>query len=213
MKICSVEGCGRKYKSNGYCQKHYDQIRHYGQIKKRTTRDPNEIIVEDQICRMFLYDKNSIKISETIFDLKYKNIIEKGKWHLNHFNYVETKWYYNNCQHQINLHNIIIKLSGQEVSDGFIIDHKDGNTLNNLEENLRICTFSQNQYNSKIRKDNKSGYKGVYFDNNHNIWVSQIVTEKIQIYLGSFDDPKDAAKAYNDAAIEYHGEFAVLNKI
>ena len=43
MKICSVEGCGRKYKSNGYCQKHYDQIRHYGQIKKRIF-DANYII-------------------------------------------------------------------------------------------------------------------------------------------------------------------------
>ena len=96
---------------------------------------------------------------------------------------------------------------------GYVIDHIDGNTLNNQKINLRICTQSQNCGNQKIPINNTTGFKGVQFNKIQNRYYAQITVNKKNIYLGSFIDPIDAAKAYNEAAIKYKGEFANLNKI
>ena len=76
-ELCSVENCGRKHSAHGYCNKHYHQIRYHGQILERTINDPNEIIIENDICRMKLYNKKQIVVAETIFYLKYKSEVER----------------------------------------------------------------------------------------------------------------------------------------
>ena len=96
---------------------------------------------------------------------------------------------------------------------GMVIDHLDGNPLNNQKKNLRICTHEDNMRNCKISIKNTSGYKGVYFDKKNNTYKSAIKFNKETIYLGYYIDPIDAARAYNTAAIKYFGEFANLNKI
>jgi len=88
-----------------------------------------------------------------------------------------------------------------------IVDHKDGNTLNNKKENLRICTQKENMRNSKTKSDNKSGYKGVHLHKLTGKWRSQITVNGKTISLGLFDDPKEAAEARKNAAKVYHGEF------
>lgn len=91
--------------------------------------------------------------------------------------------------------------------DDKLIDHKDGNGLNNQKENLRICTRSQNGGNSKIRKDNTSGIKGVRFKKHSNKWVANIkINNKIK-FLGSFTDINDAKKAYDKAAKKHFRQF------
>ena len=215
MRLCIVQECGRKHEAFGYCQRHNRQIKKYGKIKERTTRDPNEIIVEENICRMKLYDIDSEEIAETMFDLKYKEEIEQFKWHLHSTDgYVSSSWYdKNNKQNKMLLHQAIIHLSNQKVRNGEEIDHKDSNKLNNLESNLRIITDSQNQYNSKIRIDNTSGHKGVTWHKKMKKWQAQIMVNNKPIHIGYFDTKEDAARAYNAAAIKYHGEFAVLNEV
>jgi hypothetical protein len=96
---------------------------------------------------------------------------------------------------------------------GYVIDHIDGNTLNNQKINLRICTQSQNCSNQKISIKNTTGFKGVRFNKINNKYYSKITVNRKNIYLGGFIDPIDAARAYNAAALKYHGEFANLNKI
>ena len=108
----------------------------------------------------------------------------------------------------ISLHRQLMK-----PEKGYVIDHLDGNTLNNQKHNLRICTQSQNCSNQKISKSNTSGYKGVIYSQPSNKYYARITFNKKFLHLGSYIDPKDAARAYNEAAIKYHGEFANLNKI
>jgi hypothetical protein len=87
------------------------------------------------------------------------------------------------------------------------IDHKDGNPLNNLLDNLREATRSQNNANAKLRKDNTSGYKGVYKvkEGQYYAFVGYAKTHQ---RIGTYDTPKKAHAAYCEAADRLHKEFA-----
>jgi hypothetical protein len=99
------------------------------------------------------------------------------------------------------------------VSYGIILDHIDGNGLNNQKSNLRICTTSQNQMNSSKRKDNTSGFKGVRWHKKTKKWEARIWVNNKWKYLGHHVTPEVAACAYNEAAKKYYGEFANLNPV
>jgi hypothetical protein len=92
---------------------------------------------------------------------------------------------------------------------GFV-DHKNGNSLDNRKENLRLCTIQQNSFN---RKPKNGKLKVFYLNKSSNKYSAQIGFNNKKIYLGQFKSKEEAAKAYNEAAIKYFGEFACLNKI
>lgn len=101
--------------------------------------------------------------------------------------------------------------------EGSHVDHINHNTLDNRKSNLRICTHEENCRNKQKRKKDKrdnsmsSKYKGVCFRDDSNKFRATISFNKKRISLGCYENEEDAAKAYNEAAIKYHGEFAVLN--
>lgn len=109
---------------------------------------------------------------------------------------------------QIIMHRYIMK-----APKGVIVDHIDGNPLNNQRSNLRLCNKSQNGMNRGKQNDNTSGYKGVSWLVNNKKWMAKIQVNTKQIYIGSFNLPEEAAIAYNEMAIKHHGEFAQLNKL
>lgn len=94
-----------------------------------------------------------------------------------------------------------------------MIDHKNGNGLDNRRENLRLCTRSQNSSNKIIQSNNISGYKGVSWWNTRKIWKATIKINGKAKHLLYSKNPKEAARAYNEAAKIYYQEFAKLNKI
>lgn len=87
-------------------------------------------------------------------------------------------------------------------------DHIDTDTLNNRWDNLREATPSQNQANRKARRDNKSGFKGVFYIERDKAYCAEIQVNGRQIRLGYFDSPALAGAAYEAAAKHYFGEFA-----
>ena len=107
------------------------------------------------------------------------------------------------------MHRLILNILNSKLQ----IDHLNHITLDNRKCNLRVCTQSENLQNCNIYNNNTSGFKGVTYNKINKKWVASIGVNKGKIYLGSFTDPIDAARAYNAAAIKYHGEFANLNKI
>ncbi len=115
---------------------------------------------------------------------------------------------------RINNKNTTIKMHRQimNAKKNDIVDHRDKDGLNNTRENLRIATAAQNNANSKRGMNRgKSKYKGVCRDEKCGKWRAGIKCQGKHIHLGMFEDEIEAAKAYDEAAKKYHGEFAVLN--
>lgn len=91
-----------------------------------------------------------------------------------------------------------------------IVDHINGNGLNNCRYNLRECSHSQNSANMKVRSAS-SRFKGVAWHKASGKWKAQISPDGKTIYLGIHNDEADAARAYDMAALERFGEFAHTN--
>lgn len=104
----------------------------------------------------------------------------------------------------IHLHRVIL---GVECD----VDHINGDKLDNRRCNLRPANRSNNNANGKIRSDNTSGYRGVYWHRANSKWVAQIQRDGKAKYIGSFFTAEEAAMAWDAAALEAHGEFAHLN--
>lgn len=93
-----------------------------------------------------------------------------------------------------------------------IVDHIDQNPANNKWENLRASDHSTNARNSKKRSSNTTSYIGVSIKKAKSLrYQAQISINKRRIHLGYFHSAELAARVYDLAAIELHGEFASLN--
>jgi hypothetical protein len=128
----------------------------------------------------------------------------------------QWKWYFDGRYAQrrlgrssVRLHCLVLerKLGHHNFKQ---VDHQDRNKLNCCRYNLRPATNQQNCTNKDVVSA-ASGYKGVYPERDR--WKAQITVDRRTEYLGTYLTPIEAAKAYNDAALEYFGEFARLNPV
>lgn len=94
---------------------------------------------------------------------------------------------------------------------GKVVDHRDGNGLNNRRSNLRICTQSQNSKNQGLKKNNTSGLKGVSFNKKNSKWVARISVNNKRIHLGSFNSKEKAYEKYCNASKKYHKEYSKVS--
>lgn len=149
---------------------------------------------------------------EIFFSEEDYYIIEKYSWRIkckkgSQNNYVACNIWINGKRTVRYLHQLILP-------NVKFVDHINRNSLDNRRENLREVTSTQNYQNAKKRsKKSTSKFKGVYWHKIVKKWYAHITINYNQKHLGIFNLELDAAKAYNKAAIEYFGEFAVLNKL
>ena len=106
---------------------------------------------------------------------------------------------------EVYLHRFIMN-----APKNYYVDHIDRNKLNNTRENLRICTPQESIRNIGPKKGK---YKGVHFNKLRNKYVAQITLNRKVRHLGYFSCDRQAAIAYNKAALELHGEFAFINEV
>ncbi len=91
------------------------------------------------------------------------------------------------------------------------VDHISGDKLDNRRQNLRLCTHQENCFNQRKRNTNTSGYTGVSFSRHSNRYEAYIHRDSRKIYLGLYESPEAAARVRDQAALQYHGEYARLN--
>ena len=107
-------------------------------------------------------------------------------------------------RHRYKAHRVIWKLmTGEEPPE--TIDHIDGGFDNNAWCNLRAATQQQQTLNTRLRKDNPTGYRGVV--RSRKKWRAYIKANGTGRHLGCFNSIEEAAAAYAVAARELHGEF------
>lgn len=135
----------------------------------------------------------------------YKEDFEKivgRSWHYsNGYAYTNTK----GARTRIAMHRIIVDVADSD----FVVDHINGDKLDNRRSNLRVCTKSENNRNRKLNKSSSVHYKGVYV--NKNKFMAYITFNYKMHYLGVFNTAKEAAKAYDREAVKLHGDYARLN--
>ena len=164
---------------------------------KRSARTPNEIVKYDDYAEIILYDKDCEEIARAIIDIDDIEKCSLYKW-----SYKKDNKYVKNG-HAGYLHRYIM-----EYPENMVVDHINGNKLDNRKSNLRICTDQQNKMNHKTYSNNSAGYPGVSWHKKSGKWRARIQVQGKDIHLGFFDVLEDAIHVRHQAEIDYFGEFA-----
>lgn len=133
-----------------------------------------------------------------------------------------TQWTWRACVSRWQRHIYVVR-SGDEMRmhrlitntpKGMMVDHANGDGLDNRRANLRVCSAIENQRNKRKRIGVSSSiFKGVSWDRQCHRWRVQIMVEGRNKSIGRFATEAEAAVAYNDAATVLFGEFALLNDL
>jgi len=127
-----------------------------------------------------------------LVDKEDEHLIKNKRWRLNAYGYPI-----------ISIHSLLMT-----PPKGMVVDHINGNRLDNRKCNLRVCTHAENSMNTKISTANTSGFKGVSKSRSGKKWRARLTVNRKIAYLGVFDSKEEAHIMYCFGATHYFGEFA-----
>lgn len=159
----------------------------------------NEFKIIDDVVNVFINnDENKIMLC----DIEDWENLKDCYWIEQNGHAISIKNY--EC---IRFHRVVIGINDSEIQ----IDHINGNRLDNRKENLRLCTNQENSMNKYKNSNNKSGYKGVYYDKERNKWRGAIQYNGKSIKSSKrYDSPEEAYKWYIEKSNELFGDFSVF---
>lgn len=141
-----------------------------------------------------------------IVDDEDYQILGSFKWYINSVGYACRSRQTNNGHHNQTLHSTIL-----EPVKGMVIDHINGDKLDNRKENLRVCTISENTQNQRKRPYLSSKYLGVRWHKRDKVWIAKIAKDGKGIHLGTFRQEELAARMYDSFAKKLYGKDAKVN--
>jgi HNH endonuclease len=103
------------------------------------------------------------------------------------------------------------EIMGVSKSSRPLVDHINGNPLDNRRSNLRLCTHAENNCNRKRRSDCSSGTSGVHKIPGRDVWQARIQVDGKRVSLGVYKTKEEAVAVRTDALAKYHGSFARYN--
>lgn len=151
-----------------------------------------------------LYTNNNEEIIIDTEDLKY---IKNYTWFTEYRGYIMGRV----GDKVVYLHRFI--MSKYINIDNYVIDHKNHKKNNNKKHNLRVCTISENEFNSSLSSNNTSGYTGVYYNDKDDMWCANIQANHKRIHLGSFTTLQEAVEIRKEYEDKLFGEYAYKNSI
>lgn len=117
-------------------------------------------------------------------------LVSKYKWYCSSMGYAQRTIKFRGKRKEILLHRFIMT-----AKKGTEIDHINRNPLDNRRSNLRFCTRSENNHNRGLNKNNKSGFKGIYWHKGAGKWLAQICLDYQRLNIGLFENINDAYNA------------------
>lgn len=155
----------------------------------------NQIIIYENYAEILLYNKENNLVGKSMIDIEDIDKIKDLKWYFDaHGGYVVSS----KCRRQIKLHRFVM-----DCPQEFCIDHLFHNKLDNRKCNLKIVTIQQNNLNTGVQSNNKSGFRGVFWDKKRNRWLANLRINKSNVHLGYFININDAIKVRKQAENEY----------
>lgn len=159
------------------------------------------MLTQEKALRLFEYSDGKLYVKQKTNPKSNKRKIGEEVGHMTFSEYLRTKVDYE----QIFVHKIIFLMHHGYMPQ--IVDHIDGNTLNNKIENLRAANLSQNQHNRDICKKNTSGFKNVSWCKRTKKWQVIITCEYKKRAFGRYEDIELADLVAQEARDKYHKEF------
>lgn len=197
MYKCEI--CGREIKKKNriygktVCSKHMHQMLKYGHALDnipRTNADLNEIIITGDIAVVMVYNQKNLPVSSFIIDAEDVSKIKYHKWRIDTNHRIIT----GNCTNKHPRKEIGRLLLGV-FNPELVVDHINGNSLDNRKCNLRICSQAENTYNKSRVANNHSEFIGVSWDKTRYKWAAEIRKGHQRSHIGRYSIKSEAVYA------------------
>ncbi len=167
--------------------------------------DPSSLPHHVEAVHIPLLSSGRVVTAHAVVDRADEHLVSQWTWSLHSDGYAFRRTETSSGRSIVYMHRELLR-----PGRGLLVDHVDGDRLNNTRSNLRLATPSQNGAHSASRP-RRSGFRGVYSHRPTGRWIAQMSIDGRVRHLGIYDGPEDAARAYDAAVRRQWGAFARTN--